>query len=175
MSIPLIILAVLSIFAGFVAIPRWGEAAGLPGGFGAFVYPAHHGPEAFHFSWTLAAAGTVAAVAGFLFMLWLIARPARVRRFTASIPELYGLVANKYYFDPLYQWIIDRFVLGFARLVAYFDRKVINDTGVDGPSFFTRYLGYRLKFTQTGRLPNYAFIIVLGVIVLTVLAYTTRT
>jgi NADH-quinone oxidoreductase subunit L len=175
MTLPLIILAALSIVAGFIVIPEVGEAVGLPGGYGEFVYSHAHGPEEFHFDWTLATIGTVAALAGFAFTLYLIATPARIRRFTASIPELYGLVAHKYYFDELYQWTIDRIVLAGARLIAYFDRKVINDTGVDGPSFFTRYLGYRLKFTQTGRLPNYAFIIVLGVIVLTVLAYTTRT
>ncbi len=174
MTFPLIFLAVLSIVAGFFVLPRVGEAFGFPGGIGDFVYDPAHGPEHFHFNWTLATVGTLAAVAGFLFALYMLARPDRTRRFAASTPELYGLVSNKYYFDPPYQWIIDRGVLAFSRLLSWFDRKVINDTGVDGPSYLTRYLGYRLKFIQTGRLPNYAFIIVLGIIVLTVLAYTTR-
>jgi proton-translocating NADH-quinone oxidoreductase chain L len=175
MTLPLIILAILSIFSGFIALKSIGEAVGLPGGVGEFVYSHAHGPEEFHFDWTLATIGSVAALAGIAFALYMVATPERIRRFTASIPEIYSLVANKYYFDELYQWIVDKIFLAGARLIAYFDRKVINDTGVDGPSFLTRYLGYRLKFIQTGRLPNYAFIIVLGVLVLAVLAYTTRT
>ena len=82
--------------------------------------------------------------------------------FRNAVPALVEFADHKYYFDELYQAIIDRIILVSARLIAWFDRKVINDTGVDGPSFLTRYLGYRLKFTQTGRLPNYALIIVLG-------------
>jgi len=139
------------------------------------VFEASHGPELFEFNWSLAATGTVAALAGLVFALYLLARPSRVRAFREAIPALFQFAENKYYFDQLYQAIIDRIILASARLIAWFDRKVINDTGVDGPSFLTRYLGYRLKFTQTGRLPNYALIIVLGIIVLTALAYTTRT
>jgi NAD(P)H-quinone oxidoreductase subunit 5 len=175
MTLPLVILGVLSIVAGFVAIPEVGEAIGLPGGFGAFVFDPAHGPESFHFTWWLAITGAVAALAGLLFALYLLARPSRIRGFRESLLPLYQFAENKYYFDPLYQAIIDRVILASAQLIAWFDRKVINDTGVDGPSFLTRYIGYRLKFTQTGRLPNYALIIVLGIIVLTALAYTTRT
>jgi NAD(P)H-quinone oxidoreductase subunit 5 len=175
MTLPLIILGILSVVAGFITIPEVGEAVGLPGGFGAFVFDAAHGPEEFHFAWGLAITGTLAALAGIFFALYVIASRTRVERFKAAIPALYDFAANKYYFDELYQAIIDRVILASARLVAWFDRKVINDTGVDGPSLLTRYVGYRLKFTQTGRLPNYALIIVLGVIVLAVLAYTTRT
>ncbi|MGH2584762.1 MAG: NADH-quinone oxidoreductase subunit L [Dehalococcoidia bacterium] len=175
MTIPLIILGLLSIGAGFVTIPEVGEAIGLPGGFGALVFSTLHGPEEFHFDWILAITGTVAAVGGLLFALYIVARPSRVRRFTAAFPELYNFAVHKFYFDELYQSIIDRIILAFARVIAWFDRKVINDTGVDGPSLLTKYIGYRLKFTQTGRLPNYALIIILGVLVLAALAYTTRT
>jgi NAD(P)H-quinone oxidoreductase subunit 5 len=175
MTLPLIILGILSITAGFITITAIGKAVGLPGGFGEVVFEAAHGPEHFHFSWALATAGSVAAVAGMAFALYLLARPGRIAGFRNAIPALVEFADHKYYFDELYQAIIDRVILVWARLIAWFDRKVINDTGVDGPSFLTRYLGYRLKFTQTGRIPNYALIIVLGVIVLTAVAYTTRT
>jgi NADH-quinone oxidoreductase subunit L len=161
--------------AGLVIIPEIGEAVGLPGGFGEFVYSSEHGPEEFHFDRALATTGTVAAVLGLGFALYVLASAARTRRLIQAFPDLYTFAKNKFYFDELYQQIIDRVILAFARLVAWFDRKIVNDTGVDGPSELTRFIGARLRLTETGRLPNYALIIVAGVIVLAVLAFTTRT
>jgi len=175
MTIPLIILALLSVVAGWIVITRVGEAIGLPGGFGEFVFNAAEGEEEFEFDVMLAASGTLAALAGIFSALYVLATPVRTRRFTAAFYDLYTFAKNKFYFDELYQAIIDGIILASARVIAWFDRKVVNDTGVDGPSELTRFIGSRLKLTQTGRLPNYAFIIVAGVIVLTVLAFTTRT
>jgi NADH:ubiquinone oxidoreductase subunit 5 (subunit L)/multisubunit Na+/H+ antiporter MnhA subunit len=175
MWLPLVILAVLSIVAGLVIIPEVGEAVGLPGGFGEFVYSAEHGPEEFHFDWALAATGTVMAVLGLFAAIYVLATSARTQRFIQAFPDLYTFAKNKFYFDELYQQIIDHVILASARLVAWFDRKIVNDTGVDGPSELTSFVGSRLKLTETGRLPNYALIIVAGVLVLAVLALTTRT
>jgi NADH-quinone oxidoreductase subunit L len=123
----------------------------------------------------IALGGTLAALAGIFFTAWLLAEPGRIQRFTAAIPGLYALVRNKFYFDEMYQWLIDRVVLVIAFAVAWFDRHLINDTGVDGTSNLTNYFGFRLKFAQTGRIPNYALVIVIGVLTLAVIAFTTRT
>ncbi|MFN8556721.1 MAG: NADH-quinone oxidoreductase subunit L [Dehalococcoidia bacterium] len=174
MTSTLLILAFLSIVAGFVVIPSFAEGLGLPGGFGALVFNALEGPEEWHFAPDLAVAGTVAGVFGLLFALYMVSRPSRVRRLTASMPSLYALVKNKFYFDEMYQWLIDRVVLVIAYGVAWFDRNIINDTGVDGTSRLTSYLGFRAKFAQTGRIPNYALAIVVGVLTLAVIALSTR-
>jgi NADH-quinone oxidoreductase subunit L len=175
MTLPLMILGVLSAVAGFVVIPRVAKGIGLPDGFGALVFRTFEHGEEYHFDTALATAGTVAALIGILFAAWLLADLRRVRRFTAAIPDLYGLTVNKFYFDQMYQWLIDRVILVVAYGVAWFDRHLINDTGVDGTSSLTSYFGFRLKFAQTGKLPNYAFAIVLGVLTLVVIAFTTRT
>jgi NADH:ubiquinone oxidoreductase subunit 5 (subunit L)/multisubunit Na+/H+ antiporter MnhA subunit len=70
--------------------------------------------------------------------------------------------------------MIDHVVLGIARILAWFDRNVVNNTGVNGTAALTAWTGFKLKFQQTGRLPNYAFAIVLGVVVLVVIAFSTR-
>ncbi len=75
----------------------------------------------------------------------------------------------------MYQWLIDRVILVVAYGVAWFDRHLINDTGVDGTSNLLNYFGFRLKFAQTGKLPNYALAIVVGVIALAVIAFSART
>jgi len=51
-------------------------------------------------------------------------------------------------------------------VVSWFDRYVVNDTGVDGSAQVTGLSGRALRLTQTGRLPNYAMGIALGVVAL---------
>ena len=70
--------------------------------------------------------------------------------------------------------MIDRVVLSIARVVAWFDRNAVNDTGVDGPAYATRYAGYLMKFQQTGKLPNYALGMVIGVVTLALVAFSLK-
>jgi hypothetical protein len=65
-------------------------------------------------------------------------------------------------------------MLGFSYLTSWFDRYVVNDTGVDGTAQVTGYAGFILKHFQTGRLPNYAMGIALGVVVLAVAGLAVR-
>ncbi|HZU77992.1 MAG TPA: NADH-quinone oxidoreductase subunit L, partial [Dehalococcoidia bacterium] len=176
MTLPLIVLAVLSIIAGFVAFEGVGKAIGLPGGFGQFVFPLGGTGEVLRINAGLAWGATVCALAGFfvaLYYWW--GRGERAAAVARSFPELYALVVNKFYFDDLYQSIINNVVLGFGRVLAWFDRQIVNDTGVDGTAELTGYTGFRLKFTETGRVPNYALVIGLGVVGLAVLAFATHT
>jgi NADH-quinone oxidoreductase subunit L len=107
-------------------------------------------------------------VLGAFYFWWGEARPAKAAG--ARFPFFYALWKNKYYMDDLYQAIIDRVVLAFGRFIAWWDRNIVNDTGVDGSAALAVYSGFRLKFSQTGRLPNYAFAIILGVVALAIVA-----
>ena len=85
-------------------------------------------------------------------------------------PKVYEMVQRKFYFDDLYQFLIDRVVLGGSYLVSWFDRFAVNDTGVDGSANLTGYTGFLLKHLQTGRVPNYAMAIAAGVVALTLIS-----
>jgi NADH-quinone oxidoreductase subunit L len=89
-------------------------------------------------------------------------------------PGLYQLIRNKFYFDELYQSAIDRGVLGVSYVVSWFDRYVVNDTGVDGSAQMTGFSGGVLKYLQTGRVPNYAMAIALGVVGLAIAGLVVR-
>jgi NADH-quinone oxidoreductase subunit L len=174
MTLPLVILAVLAAFSGLVAFEGIGRALGFPGGFTQFLYL--HEPEALYVIPSLAVGSSLAAILAVLFGLWVWGgKVNRSSRFVAWMPEIYSLVVSKFYFDDLYQAIIDRVVLGLARILAWFDRNIVNNTGVNGTAAFTVWTGFKLKYQETGRLPNYAFAIVLGVFVLVVIAFSTRT
>ena len=97
----------------------------------------------------------------------------RAARARAWAPELHQLLVQRYYLDDLYQAVIDRVVFGAAGAVAWFDDRVVNRTGVDGGAQSIGYAGLRLKFLQTGRIPNYALAMAVGVIVMALVAFGT--
>ncbi len=171
MILPMALLALLAVIAGFVALDPVGKALGFTGGIGEVVFTQGDKGHAFKLDATIALGATLSALAGIAigFMYWSGAaeRAVRARQWA---PEFHDLLVNRYYIDHLYQFTIDRVVLGLATVVAYFDRWVVNETGVDGSAQGISFAGYRLKFLQTGRIPNYALAMAIGVVVLALVA-----
>jgi len=176
MSWPLIALAVLAAVAGFVVFEPIGKALGLGQGFletveHALVDEPHH----FEFDWPMAIVSTALVIGGLAVANWAWSGDmAPARAAGARLPFLYALFRNKFYIDDFYQWVINNIVLGLAKVIAFFDRAVVNDTGVNGPGEVTGGVGWLLKFQQTGKLPNYALAMILGVVVLTVVGFSVK-
>ena len=174
MTIPLVILAVLATVAGLVVTTGLGQALGFIGGIGEIVYLPLEGPHEFELDLLFAGAATATALIGIAigFMYW----GGDARRAVAArdwAPELHQLFARRYYIDELYQGFIDRVIMGLGTIVAWFDKRVVNETAVDGGTQFIGFLGHRLKFLQTGRIPNYALGMALGVVALALVAIGT--
>ena len=167
MSVPLMLLAIPTVIGGLVVFSGVGEAMGFPGGFGEFVYFDH--AEAFEFDWEIAILSTVLGGGGIMvgYIFWANdAAPAKAAG--EMFRPVYNLLYNRYYIDQIYQFIIDRIVITVSAIVSWFDRNIVNDTGVDGTAGLGYFFGYELKFTTTGKLPNYALAIALGVIVMAI-------
>jgi NADH-quinone oxidoreductase subunit L len=144
-----------------------GEALGFPGGFGQFVFETE--PEKFQFSNSIALISTILAAGGVAvgYVFWAEdARPAQ--RMGEMFRPVYLLLYNRFYIDELYQWVINNIILALGKIVAWFDRNIVNDTGVDGPAGLTYFTGFGLKFLETGKLPNYALAISAGFIVIAI-------
>ena len=172
MWLPMAILAALAVIGGAVAFEGVGEAIGFVGGIGNVVLTQGEGGHTFAVDGTIAWAATASSLAGIAIgLIYWWGRGERAVRARQWAPELHDLLVNRYYFDQLYQFAIDRIVFGLAALVAYFDRWVINESGVDGSAEGINFAGFRLKFTQTGRIPNYALAMALGVVVLALVAF----
>ena len=159
MTVPLMLLAFFAVTVGFIAF-NW---TGAYGGFGSFLT----GGEEFHIEPWLTALSLVLALGG-VAVGWLvysrgsISHESIAHRYSA----LHRLLVNKYYVDELYQWVVNRVVLASARLVALFDRIVINDTGVDGSALTVMLSALRMRYIQTGRMYNYGMAMALGVFAL---------
>ncbi|KKK72010.1 hypothetical protein LCGC14_2908180, partial [marine sediment metagenome] len=109
---------------------------------------------------------SVAGLAGGFYFWSGDAEPAR--RAGELFRPAYEILKRKFFIDEIYQWTIDRVVLAAGGVIAWFDRNVVNDTGVDGSAGLGVFAGFGMKFLETGKLPNYALAIVTGVIVLAI-------
>jgi len=170
MAIPLIILAVLATVAGFFVFDQVGEALGFAGGIGYLVYIDH--PHEFTtLDWVFAGTAAGTSLIG-LIIGWAYwhGDAERARKARTWAPDLHAFLVNRWYMDNMYQAIINRVILGLAGAVAWFDKRIVNETGVDGGAQTIGYFGYRLKFLQTGKIPNYALGMALGIVALTVVA-----
>jgi NADH-quinone oxidoreductase subunit L len=157
MWVPLAILAILASGVGFLAFNYTTDYQGFAG----FMSPGHSF-EVEGWLMGLSIAITLGAFAG----AWLayssnvISHAALAARFST----VHRVLVNKYYIDEAYQWVIDHVVLVVARMVALFDRLVINDTGVDGPAISIRLSAMRTRVIQTGYLYTYGAAMVFGLV-----------
>ena len=162
MAVPLVLLAVLAAGFGFISF-NW------PGGFegfGAFVF--FHEGHGFQFTWWLGILSAVMAVAAFVLTYLLYGRggspEGAMQRTRERFAPVLRVVENKYYFDEVYQGGVDRLVLVFSGFVAFFDRAIVNDVGVNGPADMVRRMGVTLRLHVTGHLYSYALAMVLGAV-----------
>lgn len=147
MTVPLMILAGLSIVGGWVG---WPEALGGSDRFSQFLAPvmAHHGAEAAEAArassggsteYLLMALSVAIAAAGiWLAYRWYIQRPEVPGKIAASSGFLYTLLYNKYYVDQIYDAMFVNRTKDLALTLGAFDRGVINGIGVDGAGWLTR-------------------------------------
>jgi len=185
MTIPLMILAFLSVAGGYVGVPAVLGGGNLVGEFLAPVFSLSPHKEV---TWRLvseawAATGEASHEAGleitlmvvsvimaltgiFLSYLFHLKNPALAERFVERNPRLYRLVHNKYYVDEIYHFV---FVRGLFRLgdaaMGIVDNTLIEGT-VNGTAKLLEGIGGRLRKIQTGYVQEYAFILVLGAIVI---------
>jgi NADH-quinone oxidoreductase subunit L len=176
MTGPLMFLALLAAVSGFVVFHDVGKALGFPGGITEFIFATHHGPHEYEIDWGFAAASLAMATIGIFAGAWMywgnsLKHSTQLAEWN---PGIYEMLRRKFYFDELYQAAIDRGVLGFSYVVAWFDRYVVNDTGVDGSAQLTGFSGGILKYLQTGRMPNYAMAIAVGVVGLAIAGLVVR-
>src|SRR5882724_2294031 len=143
MTIPLIILAVGAVFAGFVGLP------GVLGGsqFAHWLEPVIHAHEEAHASgaleWGLMAVSVSVASFGAFIAYLMYRREALSPEIFANLAGgfLYRLFDHKWYFDEIYQVIFVNGTLSLARLGSLFDQYII-DGIVDGSAALVRFAAW---------------------------------
>jgi NADH-quinone oxidoreductase subunit L len=147
MTVPLGVLAVLSIIGGWVGIP---EVLRFPNLFERYLAPVFgmEGNEAVHAAHnpgleiglmvvSLVVAGLAALFGWACYERW----PEIPERFSERAGALYRLIVNKYYVDELYAAIVLRPYAALCRAAAWFDQWVV-DLAVNGAGYFTLATSY---------------------------------
>ena len=175
MTLPLVVLSILSVIGGWVGLPAvFGEHGDR---FGAFLSPILlpiAGREAAHEAlphateWFLIGLSVAAAVTGILLALrWYAKDEGRVpARMAASMPGVYALMVNKFYVDELYDVVIVRPFEWLARTLWKVVDVLIIDGVLNAAAFLIELTGDFLRFLQTGNVRNYALTFLLGLIAL---------
>jgi len=175
MTIPLVVLAALSVVAGFLGLPAvFGEDANRVAAFLAPIFlPLAARPEApAHLTdaaeWLLMGISVAAAGAGLLLAWkWYTKEDGRApARLAASLPELYALVAGKFRVDELYDRLFVRPFAALARGLWKVVDVLVIDGFLNAGAFVVELTGDALRFLQTGNVRNYALSFLLGIVAL---------
>ncbi len=174
MTVPLVVLAALSVVGGFVGLPA------VLGGSEIHHFLVHdgHGPVAephheFHvpvaIEWGLLFLGLAIAAGGVLFAWFVIRWGSRGPEADTSVKRffgpLYGTFSRKYSVDEIYQkWVVNPVVNSARKIFAPFDESAV-DGAVNGVAKLVQGIALRLRGIQTGVVQHYALALVLGVVV----------
>jgi len=157
MLVPMLLLGVLALGFGLISF-NW---PGSYGGIGTFVYFKH--AHEFQFEIWLGAVSIILALGAFIAAyLIYVKRSVSLENTRSNFSGILKVIENKYYFDEVYQWTIDRVVLVFSRFIAFLDRAIVNDIIVNGPADLTRKFGIALRVHVTGHVYTYALAMAVG-------------
>jgi len=197
MTVPLVVLAVLSVIGGLIGLPAWLG----PNVFEEWLEPAFRyavRPEVPHhshsFEMTMAAVSVAVALVGIGLAVFLYQRRQVVPDRELDWGQAWNLLYHKFWIDDLYDFLIVNRCKDLGTFLASFDLAVI-DGAVNGTAaatrgsatlsgWFDRYavdglvnlqawvvqnVSAVLRKLQTGLISNYALAIVLGFVILSCL------
>ena len=148
MTVPLIVLGVLSVIGGWIG---WPESLGGNGRFEKFLEPVMLGAgsvtaveknpsHGFATEYILMVASLSIAAAG-IFLAYQFYRTKRIapELVARKWPKIYQLLLHKYYVDEIYDAAIVNRTKDLSTLFGKFDANVIDGVGVDGAGWLARF------------------------------------
>ena len=156
MAIPLMILAVFSVFTGLIP-------------FSEFI-SSDNKPFEMHIDMVVASLSVVAAIVGIVVAYTMYFKdsnkPADV---AARLKGLYTASLNKFYLDEVWMFITKKVIFNcVSRPIAWFDRHVIDGT-MDNIANVTQKASHRVRGLQSGQMQRYVAFLVAGTILITIL------
>ncbi len=176
MTVPLIVLAILSVVGGWVGMPHlfgvtnyfehW-LAPVMAGGKEAASHALASGPGDTGMEWGLMAASVVLVlIAIFLARKIYNQTPALSTRLRESMSGAHKVLLNKYYVDEIYGAIVIRPLVNFSLFLWKIVDVIFIDGFINGMATIYGDISRTLRAGQTGRVRSYATIFVAGAVVL---------
>ncbi len=165
MLIPLIVLSLGAVFAGFV-FHHWfiEPEAGETFWRGSLFFNEHLMHEMHAVPLMVKLAATIVMLIG-LFGAWMayIRRTDLPKRFTTTFDALYDFIAHKWYFDELYHLLFVRPAFAIGRLLWHKgDEGTIDRFGPNGSAWVVALSSRVAGRVQTGYVYTYAFVMLIG-------------
>ncbi len=151
MTIPLIFLALASIFAGYIPFSKFVSSDSIP-----FESEIELG---------LAIPSVIVGLLGIFIAFIMYKKETSIPdKVAAGLKFFYRWAYNKFYFDELYLFVTKKIIFRYiSKPVAWFDRHVV-DGSMNGISAMTNFVSYQIRGFQSGQLQQYAYVFVSGVI-----------
>ena len=153
MTLPLIILATVSIVAGFIP---FGELV-------TWNREVYH----IHLNWTVATTSVVVAVVAILIATVMYRKENAISdKIANSVKGLWTAAYNRFYFDELYLFITHKIIFNLvSRPIAWFDRHIIDGT-MDMFATIAHKASGAIKGLQSGSIQVYVLVYLLGALLL---------
>jgi NADH-quinone oxidoreductase subunit L len=153
MSLPLIILASVSVVAGFIP-------------FGHFVT---WNREAYdiHLDIPVAVSSVVIALLAIAVATKMYRKENELpAKFANALPRLWDWCHHRFYFDELYMFITHKIIFkGICKPIAWFDRHIIDGT-MDAFAAVTNKVSFAIRGLQSGNIQLYVWVYLIGVLLL---------
>ncbi|TAL40660.1 MAG: NADH-quinone oxidoreductase subunit L [Chitinophagaceae bacterium] len=155
MKMPLVILAICSLFAGFIP-------------FGKFVSSDSKMLET-HFDPIFSIAPVAFGLAGILLAMWMYKNESsKPQQVSASLGGLYKAAYKKFYIDEIYLFITKKIVFNLiGRPAAWFDRNIV-DGLMNGIANSTATVSGFIKGIQSGKVQSYTLYFFGGIVALAI-------
>ncbi len=153
MTLPLIILATVSVVAGFIP---FGELV-------TWNREVYH----IHLNWTVATTSVVVAVVAILIATVMYRKENAISdKIANSVKGLWTAAYNRFYFDELYLFITHKIIFNLvSRPIAWFDRHIIDGT-MDMFATIAHKASGAIKGLQSGSIQAYVLVYLLGALLL---------
>lgn len=156
MTMPLVFLAVVTLFAGFIP-------------FGKFV--SSNGQEyIIHLDWTVAISSIVIACISIALATYMYRKSNPLPdRLATTFSGLHRAASHRFYIDEVYLFITKRIIFNcISRPIAWFDRHVI-DGAMNGLASMSQWASYTIRGLQSGQVQQYAYLILFGTLLILIL------
>ena len=175
MTIPLIVLAALSIIGGFIGMP---SVFGFTHQFQLYISSVTDASKELmkesielnhSMEWVLIATAVVAAIVSILYARFKYLTKKEQPSEDITLAGLDKVVYNKFYVDEIYDSIIVKPLKVLSDLFLVLVDKLIIDLFVNAVAWFVGLFGRTLRLVQSGNTGFYVFAMVFGIIVLFVI------
>jgi NADH-quinone oxidoreductase subunit L len=176
MTIPLIILAILSVVGGFIGVPEFiAYGAHKLNDFLAPVFAASHEHLGEHHiahqtEWMLTGISSALIIIVVIFAWRTFSKKPDLQEATG----VGKVLQNKWYVDELYEKIIVAPLNSLAGFFNSFFEKYVVDGIVNGVGRLVNYSSRQLRLLQSGQVGSYVLLMVLGMLVIFVLQFFLR-